>query len=315
MTALYVTLGVIALSLLATLTIAYITYRIAFYSPDKTQNDIHFMPPDEQTDARREEMIAMIDAFDAIPYEKVTTRSHDGLTLAARYIHVRDGAPVAICCHGYRGTSVRDFCGAGTIPYRLGQNLLLIDQRGCRLSEGHAITFGIREHRDLLTWIDYLLDRFGKDTPITLYGASMGAFTVLLASGAGLPENVTHIVADSPYTSPREIIEKVCRVDMKIPPRLAIPFLTLGARLFAKIDINDVDVIEAVRRSPVRILLIHGERDTFVPTEMSRRIAAASPETVDLHTFVGAGHVLSYITDQPRYERLVFDYLSKEQRR
>ena len=314
MTALYITLGIVAFGALVTLTVAYITYRITFHSPDKTQNDIHFIPPDEQTDARHEEMIAMIDAFDAIPYEPVTVTSHDGLTLAARYVHVKDSAPVAICCHGYRGTSVRDFCGAGTIPYRLSQNLLLIDQRGCRNSEGHTITFGIKEHLDLLTWIDYVLDRFGKDTKITLYGASMGAFTVLLTSGAGLPENVTHIIADSPYTMPREIIEKVCREDMHIPPRLALPFLSLGARLFAKINLNDGNVMEAVKRSPVRILLIHGERDSFVPTEMSRRIAASAPDVITLHTFRGAGHVLSYITDQPRYESITFEYLSKEQR-
>lgn len=314
MTGLYISLGAIAFLALLTIVIAYITYRITFYSPDKTQNDIHFIPPDEQTDARRDEMIAMIDAFDAIPYKAVTTKSHDGLTLAARYVHVKDGAPVAICCHGYRGTSVRDFCGAGTIPYRLGQNLLLIDQRGCRSSEGHTITFGIKEHIDLLTWIDYILDRFGKDTEITLYGASMGASTVLLASGASLPENVTHIIADSPYTTPREIIEKVCREDMHIPPKLAMPFLSLGAKLFGKININEGSVLNAVKRSPVKILLYHGERDSFVPTEMSRRIQAAAPDRITLNTFDGAGHVLSYITDQARYEAIAFDYLSKEQR-
>lgn len=313
MTALYITLITLAALTALTFLITYITYRITFYSPDKTQNDIHFMPPDEQTDARREEMLAMIDAFDAIPFEQVYTTSHDGLKLAARYIHVKDGAPVAICCHGYRGTSIRDFCGAGTIPFRLSQNLLLIDQRGCRFSEGHSITFGIKEHRDVYTWINYALDRFGKDTKITLYGASMGAFTVLLASGAGLPENVTHIIADSPYTSPREIIEKVCRVDMKLPSKLAMPFLTLGARIFAGIKLDSVSAVESAKRSPIKILLIHGERDSFVPTEMSRRIKSASPETIMLHTFKGAGHVLSYITDQPRYEEITFDYLSKPQ--
>lgn len=314
MIGLYIALGVIAFFLLATLVIAYITYRITFYSPDKIQNDIHYMPPDEQTDARRDEMLAMIDAFDAIPYEDVTTTSHDGLKLHARYVRVKDGGPVAICCHGYRGTSIRDFCGAGLIPRSLGQNLLLIDERACRDSEGHAITFGIKERLDILTWIEFVRNTFGENTPISLYGASMGAATVLMVSGLPLPENVTHIVADSPYTAPREIIEKVCRVDMHIPPKLAMPFLSLGAKLFAHININDGNVIEAVKKSPVRILLIHGERDSFVPTEMSRRIAKASPETVTLETFPGAGHVLSYITDQPRYETLVIDYLSNDQK-
>lgn len=315
MTILYITLGVLLFLVAITLLIAYITYYICFHSPDKVQNDIHYIPPDEQTDARHDEMIAMIDRFDALPYETVSTTSQDGLKLAARYVHVKDGAPLAICCHGYRGTSIRDFCGAGFIPYNLGQNLLLIDQRGCRNSEGHTITFGIKERHDLFCWIEYALKRFGKDTKIALYGVSMGAATVLLASGMELPDNITHIIADSPYTSPREIIEKVCREDMHIPPKLAMPFLFLGAKLFAGININNGNILDAVKRSPVNILLIHGERDTFVPTEMSRRIAASAPDRITLYTYPGAGHALSYITDQPRYEAIANEYLKTPQRR
>ena len=46
---------------------------------------------------------------------------------------------------------------------------------------------------------------------------------------------------------------------------------------------------------------------------MSRRIKASAPDKITLYTFKGAGHVLSYITDQPRYEEITFDYLSKDQ--
>ncbi len=316
MTAVYILLGILAFLTLSVFAIAYITYHIAFHSPDKVQNDIHFIPPDEQTDARQEEMIALIDSFNTLPSERVTVTSHDGLVLSARLaMNPTPSKAFAICCHGYRGTSERDFCGAGRIPYALGQNLLLIDQRGCRMSEGHTITFGINERRDVMTWIDYLLTTFGEEITISLYGASMGAATVLLASAMKLPPQVTHIAADSSYTSPYAIIEKVCRVDRKLPPKLAMPFLVLGAKLFAKIDIHEGDVCEAVKQSPVKILLIHGERDSFVPTAMGKTIAAAAPDIVTLHTFPGAGHVLSYITDQPRYEAIVIDYLSKNQTR
>ena len=73
------------------------------------------------------------------------------------------------------------------------------------------------------------------------------------------------------------------------------------------------DVIEAVKRSPVRILLVHGESDHFVPLDMSRRIAASAPDTVTLHTYPNASHALSYIADRERYEKMATDYLSKDQ--
>ena len=314
MTGLYIALTVLGILLVVSLIIAQITYRIAFHSPDKHQNDIHYMPPMSNGTLALDRMHEMIDALDAIPYERVTITSYDGHTLSAHYIHVNDGAPCAICCHGYRGTSIRDFSGGAKIPLSLGHNVLLIDQRGCRDSGAHAITFGIKERYDVFSWIHYLVNRFGN-IDIMLFGVSMGAATVLLTAGMDLPSNVTHIVADSPYTSPKEIIAKVCREDMHIPAWLAMPFLALGARVFANINILKGNVVEAVKHSPVNILLIHGEGDSFVPTEMSRRIADAAPDRITLHTFPNAPHALSYVVDKDRYERIAKAYLSKNQRR
>lgn len=65
------------------------------------------------------------------------------------------------------------------------------------------------------------------------------------------------------------------------------------------------DAAEAVRRSDIPILIIHGEDDRFVPCGMSRAIRAANPDRVRLETFPGAGHGLSYIVDTPRYIRAV----------
>jgi len=314
MTVLYILSGALLFAALLTLTLAYITYRITFHSPDHKQNDIFYIPFDNLSPERRGRMEAMIQAFSEVPYESVRTTSFDSLSLAARYIHVKDGAPIAICCHGYRGTSIRDFCGGGALLMENGYNLLLIDQRGCRDSEGHVITFGIKESRDVFTWIDYLKNRFGEDVRIALVGVSMGASTVLLASGMGLPDNVRHVIADCPFSSPKEIISEVCRKDHHIPPRLAMPFLSLGARLFAGIDLNGGKICEAVRQSPVEILLIHGEADAFVPIEMSRHIAAQAPDRITLHPFPHAEHALSYTTDKERYRAITRDYLEKDRR-
>ena len=51
----------------------------------------------------------------------------------------------------------------------------MIDQRAHGLSEGKTITFGIKERLDCLCWVEYLVERFGKETQILLTGISMGA--------------------------------------------------------------------------------------------------------------------------------------------
>ena len=282
---------------------SYYAYRIAFYSPTKDRekipevNDPHYTP-----------FKAMIrDLFHALetkPCEFVTIESRDGLTLSGRYYHTADGAPLAICFHGYKSCWLTDFCGGADIAAQMGQNILLVDERAHGKSQGKTITFGIKERLDLLCWIDYALDRFGADTRILLYGVSMGGATVLMASGEDLPENVKGIVADSPYSSPLDVILSVGR-QRGYPVRLIRPFVILGAKLYGGFDVLEASAEEAVKQTNVPILIIHGEEDTFVPPEMSLRVQQANPALIERHTFPGAYHVLNYMVDTPRYEAIV----------
>ena len=102
----------------------------------------------------------------------------------------------------------------------------------------------------------------------------MGAATVLMASELNLPENVVCIIADSPYSSPKAIIRKVCR-DRHLPDWLAYPFIRIGAKIFGGVSIEECSAEDAVRNARIPILLIHGEDDRFVPCQMSKRIFRA----------------------------------------
>ena len=293
-----------------TLTAAYATFKIAFYSPNKTQNDDYQIPQTEQMKPFLESSVAMIRKLSTVPCETVFVESEDGLRLFGRYYHSKDGAPVVIAMHGYRGTPFRDFSGGSEFYFSSGMNLLLIEQRAHCRSEGHVISFGIKERFDCLKWIDFVRDRFGAETPVILTGISMGAATVLMASELDLPGNVKGIVADCPYTTPKAIIRKICD-ERYIPADLAYPFLWLGARLFGGFDLTEAGAVEAVKKAKVPILLIHGEDDNFVPCAMGREIAEANPDLIELHTFPGAGHGLSFLVDRPRYEAVVGAFINK----
>ena len=290
--------------------IAYIVWRIALRSPNKTQNDDRHLSNDAQTQSFKTQIYGMIDELNTIPFERVAITSRDGLRLSGRYYHRKDKAPLAILCHGYRGTPSRDFSGGTRLYLRLGFNLLLIEQRAHLNSEGRSITMGVRERYDVLDWTAYAIKRFGPDTKIALCGISMGAATVLMVSGMNPPANVRAIVADAPYTSPRAIMRRVLK-GMKLPVNIVYPFLWLGAELFGGCNLSDktANAADAVKRSTIPILLIHGEADDFVPCDMGREIAAANPDRVALHTFPGAAHGLSYLVDAPRYERIVENFL------
>ena len=297
--------------LLIVLLIAGFSYRTAFYSSAHRKEDHYALPQGEQYEKERQRMLSLIRQMDDIPYESVFISARDGTRLFARYYHVRDGAPLQIQFHGYRGTALRDFCGGNKLARESGHNTLVVDQRAHGKSSGTTITFGIRERWDCLSWAEYANQRFGSNTPIFLSGVSMGAATVLMASELKLPANVIGIIADCPYSSPEAIIRKVCREDMHLPPALVMPFIRLGARVFGHFDLREAGAVQAVRNTNIPILLLHGEDDRFVPCDMSREIFDACTGEKTRITFPGAGHGLSYIVDTERYSEAVFRFVDQ----
>lgn len=301
-------LAILCILLLVMLGGAYYAYRVAFYSP---KNDRERVPSTSghQYDPYREKMARIYHQLNDRPCEFVTIRSHDGLTLSGRYYHIKDGAPLDIGFHGYRSSPMTDFSGGSELSFNLEHNVLLVDQRAHGKSSGCTITFGILERQDVLSWVNYAIERFGREIEIILYGISMGGATVLMASELDLPDNVKGIIADCPYASPMDIILHVGQ-NMPIPDWLIKPFVILGAKIFGGFDINETDAVTAVKSAKVPVLIIHGDADGFVPCEMSD-IVSANSGMITRHTFPGADHGISYLVDSPRYKKIVTEFMEK----
>ena len=303
--ALSIVLGAIVIALLTSL----ICFFRVFYlpKPKVLGEDEYDLPEGEIYEVHRESIIRWIKQTRQMPREDVCIRSFDGLTLRGYYYECKPGAKLEILFHGYHGSGERDLSAGVERCFALGRNALIVDQRGAGRSEGRITTFGIRERKDCLKWIEFAKARFGEDVTIILTGISMGAATVMMAAGEDLPSNVVCVLADCGYTSPREIIQKVIR-DMKIPVGLLYPVIRLGGKLFGGFDLEETSPMEAVRRCRVPLILIHGEADDFVPCDMSRRLYEECVSPKKFVAIPGAGHGLAYPTDPEGYVRALADF-------
>lgn len=290
------------------LLISRFCYKIAFYSMNEKEQDVYAIPPGKQYEEVADLMLQRIYEAEKLEYDLIGITTKDGLHLSARYYHFRDGAPVQIMFHGYRSNGMREFSITHLLAMKIGYNVISVDERGHGKSGGHTITFGIKERYDCLEWANYAVKHFGKETPIFLSGVSMGAATVLMASEFNLPENVRCIVADCPYSSPGEIIQKVSK-DVRLPVALTYPFVLIGALVFGRFKLWESSPLQAVQKATKPILVIHGEADRFVPCDMSRRICASSRGLAKLLTVPYAGHGLSYLTDADLYEKTLRNFL------
>lgn len=290
------------LALVVLIAAALLFLKIFYSVRRKPKNEPEFpLPEGEVYKPHHEQMIRWIREIRAMERRDVSITSFDGLTLHGKYYEYKKGAPTEILFHGYRGTAERDLCGGVHRCFEIGHNALIVDQRGSGESEGHVITFGAKESRDCLGWVDYVIKNIDPNARIILTGISMGAATVMIAASKPLPANVIGVLADCGYTSTKAIIKKVIR-DMKLPAEPIYPLVRLGARLFGGFDPDADAPIESMKKCRLPIIFFHGDTDDFVPCSMSEEnYAACAAEKKRLSIIHGAGHGLCFPVDMETY--------------
>lgn len=306
-------LGIIAVAISIGIALFFLITYICFYLTFCVPKDRSTEPPPLSIpegkiyEPYRDTMIGWMKEIRAMPHTDVSITSFDGLKLCGKYFEYEKDAPIELMFHGYRGTAERDLCGGVQRCFALGRSALIVDQRASGQSEGSVISFGVNESRDCLLWIDFILQQINKEAKIILTGISMGASTVLMASGRELPDNVVGVLADCGYTSAREIIKKVIR-QMKLPATLLYPFVKWGAKIYGTFDVEEFPPIEAVTYSRIPTLFIHGTTDDFVPHEMSVQNYEACSAPKHFVSVPGAGHGLALLVDKEGYLSALQDF-------
>lgn len=295
--------AVLAILFLLTLTfiISLICFLKVFYSKPRKplSHDEYELPPGGEYVPFYPEIRSWIMDIKAKDREEISIKSFDGLTLRGYYYEYSPNSPIELLFHGYKGNSERDLNAGVERCAKLGRSCCLIDHRASGRSDGTVITFGVNERRDCLDWINYINEKYpGRE--LVIGGVSMGAATVMMAAGEGLPENVVSVMADCGYSSQKDIIKKVVK-EMHLPANLLYPFIKLGARIFGGFDLEEATPIEAVQKSKTPIIFIHGSTDNFVPYSMSEELYRACASHKKLVKIENAGHGLAYPVNKTQY--------------
>lgn len=249
-----------------------------------------------------------IEFIDNHSYVEESILSFDSLKLYARYYDNQSDKTI-ILVHGYRSNGRHDFSGALKFYFDYGFNVLMIDQRSHQKSEGVLITFGVKESYDLRDWAEFINKKYAPKS-LVFSGVSMGASTVLFSLGRGLPKNVKCVIADCGFTSPEAIIRKVGYDRFKINAKFYMPFLNALTHIFGHFSIYE-NTINTLKNNKIPVAFIHGEKDNFVPVEMSREAHKTAGECGSAIFVKDADHGLSYLVDTERVSKEISDFLSK----
>lgn len=245
--------------------------------------------------------------------DNVCIQSDDGLKLHASLINVQNAKGVVIIFHGYRSFGARDFCQQLPILHQAGYNIMLIDQRSHGQSEGKYIYYGTKEYKDALLWRKKASEIYGNELPIAFFGLSMGAATVLMASGEIDKDDtqVKCVIADCPFYDTYGIIKHVLWKYNKIYPQPIIHFVKFWCRFLADFNMESPSCAEQAKKSSLPFLIFHGKEDKFVPTECSVRLADELGESAKLVLIDEARHAEAIYYSKELYKKELLDFLAK----
>ncbi len=248
--------------------------------------------------------IPLMDVVKAIPMEEWEITSFDGLKLKGHFYRHENAKRVIIAMHGWRSTWFRDFCTLVDFLHNTESHVLFVEQRGQGASEGEYMGFGLTERYDCLDWAKKVNEEY-SDLPLYLCGISMGATTVLMATGLELPENVKGVISDCAFTSISDIFSHVAKSTLHISFNL----LKNDVNNLSKAKINatteDYSTVDALKDNKIPVLFIHGTDDGFVPVTMTYENYKACTAEKRLLVVPGADHGASYMIDKKAYEKAV----------
>lgn len=242
--------------------------------------------------------------------ERVYITSRDGIRLCGHIVENNAERGVAVLMHGYRSCGLVDFSLSAKCFYDIGFTLLIPDQRGNGESGGKHICFGVLERYDAVDWANYAAERWGQN--ILMCGVSLGASTVMMACGVGYPREVKAILADCGYSSPGKIAAK-CLYDWYRLPKFPVYYgAVMWIKVLAHFDFDSVncrDSLAKLRGTGIKLLVVHGTGDKFVPHSMSEENIrafdympeSARREVMEFLSVDGAGHGTSFVKDKDAY--------------
>ena len=240
--------------------------------------------------------------------EHFTILSKFGYAIHGEYIQTVKSTKTVILSHGI---SSNRYGMMRYIPLfqDLGFNILSYDLRGHGESGGKNISYGYFEKHDLVSLVDWLIDKHSEKISIGTMGVSLGAAVSL--QHAGIDPRLTFTIAEASFSDLSELLAYRLKAEYHLPPFPFIPVTAVLCRAISGMDLYQVSPERAGATIKTPVFIIHGEDDNYIPPKMSLNIfnsLAASQKR--LYHAEGAGHSSSLRADPEEYKRQITIFLS-----
>ena len=240
------------------------------------------------------------------PYEELSISSF-GTVLKANY-YSGNSSKTVIFIHGYRATPFNNFSVAASMFLDEGYNVVLVYQRAHGKSGGKFSTMGVREHEDLLRWIEHI-DKLKSPEKIYIYGMSMGGTTVSFASDKIQNPKVKALVVDCGFSNFKEMLMSDFK-NRHVSYVWSGTMLPLYAKFFLHATITK-NAEDSLKFTKLPVLFLHGFDDTMVSAAFSKKHYEICSSEKNLILVKGAGHTASLLVGGQKVLVQITDFFEK----
>lgn len=215
----------------------------------------------------------VIKKYEELKKEEVSIDSLYGYNIHGIFFPNKKVDKVVILSHGITA-NLWDMLKYGFLYIPRGFSILAYDHRYHGLSGGKNTSVGYYEKDDLKACVDWVRNKYGKDTKIGLHGESMGS--AIVVEYLGMYDDVEFAVDNCGFTSfvdeAKFLLKKYCNVRLNIAQSFIIYFASIVTKIRCGWRFNQVEPIHAIKNVKTPMLFIHGECDKIVPCEMCKAI-------------------------------------------
>ena len=230
----------------------------------------------------------------------------------ACYVPAADPASAqgtAIVVHGYGDNHFVFLYLVRMYRDEFNYNVLFPDLQYHGYSEGDHIQMGWYDRLDVEKWIDVAHGIFNDDFMV-LHGVSMGAATVMMASGDPLPEYVRAVVEDCGYASVVVQFNNNRKQSFAFIPPDVLQSASLVSRIKYGWGFWEASSVKQLKKSTVPMLFIHGDADDFVPFDnLKKNYDAKTHGYKGMWIAEGAVHANAFAKHPEEYKQHVASFL------
>ena len=210
-----------------------------------------------------------IDWYSDLGGVKVKIKNHKNLFLQA-YLFEEEGATKTIIgLHSLKKSAIALKETIRTLKALYpNSNVLLYDANAHGLSDGYIRGLGYKDIPDLMYFNTYILQKYGEEHRVVMYGKGTGANTVLNAASLGKLKNVDMIISEGAYDQAIHYLAHLCYATTNVTRFVCEPIIRMIVKNEVGVDLKKLNTAALVKHNTIPTIFVHSKNDKEMPFDM-----------------------------------------------